>query len=259
MARAERALVRQRVDVLGDVQQRVLARLNGGTSMSFSPTTSGTAPARIAVASWLVSWFGEVRCSTTFRFLCVALNSFDQRLRRAVGGLPGPEVHRAGRVHAEVFGGVDGDAGRAAAQAASTSAAAATAMMREQLGPGTWPSPSPFRRSGGAVVRYLGFWHLSEPPARGLREPVQPAGGVARGPARWARAAAARPAWPGRRGCPTGSRGWPPPRRRLAGRGRGRRPDRRLAGRPPGRRAAPPRGLDHDRRAEPSQLGRPAR
>src|ERR1700761_8412159 len=48
---------------------------NVGTSMSFGPTTSGGEPARIAVASWLVSSLGGVRCSTTFRCLCVALNS----------------------------------------------------------------------------------------------------------------------------------------------------------------------------------------
>lgn len=35
--------------------------LNVGTSMSFRPTTSGTDPARIAVASWLVSSLGGVR------------------------------------------------------------------------------------------------------------------------------------------------------------------------------------------------------
>src|SRR5580658_9460423 len=49
---------------------------NVGTSMSFRPTTSGGDPARIAVASWLVSSLGGVRCSTTLRCLCVALNSF---------------------------------------------------------------------------------------------------------------------------------------------------------------------------------------
>src|SRR5215469_3051782 len=51
------------------------SRAKLGTSMSFSPTTSGTEPARIAVASWLVSSLGGVKCSTTLRFLCVALNS----------------------------------------------------------------------------------------------------------------------------------------------------------------------------------------
>src|ERR1700729_3710500 len=58
---------------------------NSGTSMSFSPTTSGTEPARIAVASWLVSSLGGVRCSTTFRFLWVALNP-------ATRALAGPSV-----------------------------------------------------------------------------------------------------------------------------------------------------------------------
>src|SRR3984885_14505725 len=53
--------------------------------MSFSPTTSGTEPARIAVASWLVSSLGGVRCSTTFRFLWVALNP-------ATRALAGPSV-----------------------------------------------------------------------------------------------------------------------------------------------------------------------
>ena len=59
--------------------------LNVGTSMSFSPTTSGTEPARIAVASWLVSSLGGVRCSTTFRFLWLALNP-------ATSALAGPSV-----------------------------------------------------------------------------------------------------------------------------------------------------------------------
>ncbi len=43
--------------------------------MSLSPTRSGGSPARIAVASWLVSSLGDVTCMTIFRFLCVALNS----------------------------------------------------------------------------------------------------------------------------------------------------------------------------------------
>src|ERR1700684_3797273 len=58
---------------------------NVGTSMSFRPTTSGGEPARIAVASWLVSSLGGVRCSTTFRFLWVALNP-------ATRALAGPSV-----------------------------------------------------------------------------------------------------------------------------------------------------------------------
>ncbi len=53
--------------------------------MSFSPTTSGTDPARIAVASWLVSSLGGVRWSTTLRFLWVALNA-------ATSALAGPSV-----------------------------------------------------------------------------------------------------------------------------------------------------------------------
>src|SRR5580693_1059311 len=53
--------------------------------MSFSPTTSGTEPARIAVASWLVSSLGGVRWSTTLRFLWVALNA-------ATRALAGPSV-----------------------------------------------------------------------------------------------------------------------------------------------------------------------
>ena len=48
--------------------------------MSFSPTTSGTDPARMAVASWLVSSLGGVRCSTTLRFLWVALNCLTRYL-----------------------------------------------------------------------------------------------------------------------------------------------------------------------------------
>src|ERR1700733_8532685 len=55
---------------------------NVGTSMSLRPTTSGGEPARMAVASWLVSSLGGVRCSTTLRFLWVALNS----LTRALAG-----------------------------------------------------------------------------------------------------------------------------------------------------------------------------
>src|SRR5215831_20409898 len=53
--------------------------------MSFSPTTSGTDPARMAVASWLVSSLGGVRCRTTLRFLWVALNL-------ATSAFAGPEV-----------------------------------------------------------------------------------------------------------------------------------------------------------------------
>src|SRR6185312_4887147 len=53
---------------------------NVGTSMSLSPTTSGGEPARMAVASWLVSSLGGVRCSTTLRFLWVALNSLTRAL-----------------------------------------------------------------------------------------------------------------------------------------------------------------------------------
>src|SRR6516225_4933256 len=59
--------------------------LNVGTSTSFSPTTSGTEPARMAVASWLVSSLGGVRWSTTFRFLCDALNA-------ATSAFAGPSV-----------------------------------------------------------------------------------------------------------------------------------------------------------------------
>src|SRR5580692_5804215 len=58
---------------------------NVGTSMSFRPTTSGGEPARMAVASWLVSSFGGVRCSTILSFLCVALNF-------ATRALAGPSV-----------------------------------------------------------------------------------------------------------------------------------------------------------------------
>src|SRR3984957_12725300 len=43
--------------------------------MSLSPTRSGGAPARIAVANWLVSSLGDVMWSTIFRFLWLALNS----------------------------------------------------------------------------------------------------------------------------------------------------------------------------------------
>ena len=53
-----------------------LSLLNCGTSMSFRPTTSGTACARIAVASLEVSWFGEVCDRTTFSPGWLALNSF---------------------------------------------------------------------------------------------------------------------------------------------------------------------------------------
>ena len=49
-------------------------RANWGTSMSFRPTTSGTEWARIAVASFDVSWFGDVCESTTLRPGWVALN-----------------------------------------------------------------------------------------------------------------------------------------------------------------------------------------
>src|SRR5580692_5429112 len=44
-------------------------------SMSFSPTTSGGSPARIDVASEVVSSLIEVSVSFTFRLLWVALNS----------------------------------------------------------------------------------------------------------------------------------------------------------------------------------------
>ena len=61
--------------------------------MSLSPTRSGGSPARIAVASWLVSSLGDVTCITIFKFLCVALNSginYWQPLAR----VPDPERHR---------------------------------------------------------------------------------------------------------------------------------------------------------------------
>src|ERR1051326_5251231 len=42
--------------------------------MSFSPTRSGTEPARIAVPSSVTAWLGWVRCSTIFRCGWLALN-----------------------------------------------------------------------------------------------------------------------------------------------------------------------------------------
>src|SRR6202046_5849726 len=53
---------------------------NVATSMSSRPTTAGGEPARIAVASWLVSSLGGVRCRTTLRCLCVLLNSFTRAM-----------------------------------------------------------------------------------------------------------------------------------------------------------------------------------
>src|SRR5579859_7558714 len=61
------------------------SRAKLGTSMSLSPTTSGTEPALIAVASWLVSSLGGVRCSTILRFLWVALKA-------ATSAFAGPSV-----------------------------------------------------------------------------------------------------------------------------------------------------------------------
>src|SRR6202020_1452240 len=49
--------------------------VNVGTSMSFSPTTSGGSPARIEVASDVTSSLIDVSVSLTWRFLWVALNS----------------------------------------------------------------------------------------------------------------------------------------------------------------------------------------
>src|SRR5882724_5022345 len=50
-------------------------RVNEGTSMSFSPTTSGGLPALIDVASVVTSSLIEVSVSLTWTFLWVALNS----------------------------------------------------------------------------------------------------------------------------------------------------------------------------------------
>src|SRR5450755_3186910 len=61
------------------------SRAKLGTSMSLSPTTSGTEPARMAVASWLVSSLGGVRWSTIFSFGCDALNA-------ATSAFAGPSV-----------------------------------------------------------------------------------------------------------------------------------------------------------------------
>src|SRR5215469_4548735 len=73
--------------------------LNVGTSMSFSPTTSGTEPARMAVASWLVSSLGEVKHH--LQVLVRRVERRDQCLRRTVGRLAGPEMHCARGVGAE--------------------------------------------------------------------------------------------------------------------------------------------------------------
>src|ERR1700678_1476212 len=51
------------------------SRVNVGTSMSLSPTTSGGSPALIEVARLVTSSLIEVSVSLTWRFLCVALNS----------------------------------------------------------------------------------------------------------------------------------------------------------------------------------------
>src|ERR1700734_3426376 len=51
------------------------SRVNVGTSMSFSPTTSGGSPARIEVARLVTSSLIDVSVSLTWRFLWVALNS----------------------------------------------------------------------------------------------------------------------------------------------------------------------------------------
>ena len=97
--------------------------------MSFSPTTSGTEPARIAVASWLVSSLGGVRCSTTFRFLWVALNA-------ATRALAGPSVAwRAQKwtvpvaFTPKVFGGLRAGDPDEPPQAAASSATATTAAQ----------------------------------------------------------------------------------------------------------------------------------
>ena len=51
------------------------SRVNVGTSMSLSPTTSGGSPALIEVASDVTSSLIDVSVSLTWRFLWVALNS----------------------------------------------------------------------------------------------------------------------------------------------------------------------------------------
>jgi len=98
--------------------------------MSFSPTTSGTEPARIAVASWLVSSFGGVRCRTTLRFLCVALNW-------AVSAFAGPSVAcRAQKCtvpFAPTPNGLDDGAAPDEPPQAASASAAATAMTASDL------------------------------------------------------------------------------------------------------------------------------
>src|SRR5580693_3864594 len=51
------------------------SRVNVGTSMSLSPSTSGGSPALIEVASDVTSSLIDVSVSLTWRFLWVALNS----------------------------------------------------------------------------------------------------------------------------------------------------------------------------------------
>src|SRR5579863_4393 len=51
------------------------SRVNVGTSMSLSPTTSGGSPALIEVASVVTSSLMDVSVSLTWRFLWLALNS----------------------------------------------------------------------------------------------------------------------------------------------------------------------------------------
>src|SRR5215831_782846 len=172
--------------------------LNVGTSMSFSPTTSGTEPARMAVASWLVSSLGGVRWSTTLRFLCDALNS-------ATSAFAGPSVAwRAQKctvpvaLTPNVFDeGEESD--ELLLHAAPTRATAAATPNVSALFLG---SP---RISHTSTVR-----GLCSAPGRAANRPGQRAA-FAREPAGWllwAGAVASTPASPCHPGCPTGNKGW---------------------------------------------------
>ena len=75
MTGAERALAYGSLAIALVRSRNEPLRVNVGMSMSLSPSTSGGSPARIDVASDVVSSLMEVRVSLTFRLLCVALNS----------------------------------------------------------------------------------------------------------------------------------------------------------------------------------------
>src|ERR1700729_3675386 len=107
------------------------SRVNVGTSMSLSPSTSGGAPALIEVASDVTSSLIDVSVSLTWRFLWVELNSltsFCARVLETVRAqnwtVPVAFTPKLEEPDEEVDEGGDPDDEHAAAAASSMTAAA---------------------------------------------------------------------------------------------------------------------------------------